>query len=90
LREELAESRQLVETLRLEVHQKENIARLAVDSSSQQVSRDDTAPNPTLMKKKRTFASYIRKFRWDRATKSYIRKGFLIFEEMRKIFNHTV
>jgi len=36
LREELAESRQLVETLRLEVHQKENIAKLAVDSSSLQ------------------------------------------------------
>ncbi len=55
LREELAESRQLVETLRLEVHQKENIAKLAVDSSSQQVSKDDTAPKHTLIKKKRKF-----------------------------------
>jgi hypothetical protein len=37
LREELVESQQLVESLRLEVTQKENIAKLAVDTSSLQV-----------------------------------------------------
>jgi hypothetical protein len=30
------------------------------------------------------FSSYIRKFRWDRVAKSYMRKGFLIYEEMPK------
>ncbi len=29
------------------------------------------------------FSSYIRKFRWS-VVKSYLRKGFLIYEEMRK------
>ncbi len=35
----------------------------------------------TLIKKKRKFSSYIRKFRWDQL---YMKKGFLIYEEMRK------
>ena len=39
----------------------------------------------TLIKKKTKFPSYIGKFRWDRV-QSYMRKGFLIYEEMRKFF----
>jgi hypothetical protein len=35
-----------------------------------------------LIKKKTKFSSYIRKFR--SVAKSYMRKGFLIYEEMRK------
>ncbi len=39
----------------------------------------------TLIKKKRRFSSYIRKFRWDRVqSHMYMRKGSLIYEEMRK------
>jgi hypothetical protein len=41
--------------------------------------------NSTLIKKKIKFSSYIRKFRGEVA-KSYMRKGFLIYEEMRKCF----
>jgi hypothetical protein len=37
----------------------------------------------TLIKKKIKFAPDIRKIRWEVA-KSYMRKGFLIYEEMRK------
>jgi hypothetical protein len=37
--------------------------------------------------KKIKFSSYIRKFRVEHAVaKSYMRKGFLIYEEMRKYF----
>jgi hypothetical protein len=32
----------------------------------------------TLIKKETQFSSYIRKFKWDRVQKSYMRKGFLI------------
>jgi hypothetical protein len=42
----------------------------------------------TLIKKKTKFSSYIRKFRWDQGAKSYMRKGFLIYEEMHKYFHH--
>jgi hypothetical protein len=35
-------------------------------------------------KNKIKFSSYIRKFRWDQFAKSFMRKGFLIYEEMRK------
>jgi hypothetical protein len=39
----------------------------------------------TLIKKKRKFSSNIRKFRWERLqSHTYMRKGFLIYEEMRK------
>ena len=41
--------------------------------------------NGTLIKKKIKFFSYIRKFRVEQL-KSYMRKGFLIYEEMRKYF----
>jgi hypothetical protein len=37
----------------------------------------------TLIKKKAKFYSNIRKFKWDRLQ---MRKGFLIYEEMRKYF----
>ncbi len=43
----------------------------------------------TLIKNKTKFSAYIRKFRWIQmgsGAKSYIRKGFLIYEEMRKFF----
>ncbi len=40
----------------------------------------------TLIKKKRKFSSYIRKFRNGALAKSYMRKDFLIYEEMRKYF----
>jgi hypothetical protein len=36
-----------------------------------------------MMKNKTKFSSYVRKFRWDRL-QSHVRKGFLIYEEMRK------
>ncbi len=36
----------------------------------------------TLIKKKTKFSSYERKFRWD--AKSYMRKGFLIYEEISR------
>ncbi len=39
-----------------------------------------------LIKKKTKFSTYIRKFRWGSGAKSYMRKGFLIYEEMRKFF----
>jgi hypothetical protein len=39
-----------------------------------------------LIKKKTKFYSYVRKFRWYRVKKSHMRKGFLIYEEMRKFF----
>ena len=39
------------------------------------------------IKKKIKFSSYIGKFRVEHAVaKSYMRKGFLIYEEMRKYF----
>ncbi len=44
-------------------------------------------------KKETKFSSYIRKFRWGSVAKSYLRKGFLIYEEMRKyltIFEEAV
>jgi hypothetical protein len=48
----------------------------------------------TLLKKKIKFSSYIRRFRQTGAVaKSYMRKGFLIYEEMRKylvIFEEAV
>ncbi len=37
-----------------------------------------------LIKKKIKFSSYIRKFRRERLQRSYMRKGFLIYEEMSK------
>ncbi len=38
-------------------------------------------------KKKISFSSYIRKFRVEHAVaKSFMKKGFLIYEEMRKYF----
>jgi len=37
-----------------------------------------------MKKKKRKFSSYIRKFRYGAVAKSYMRKGFLIYEVMRK------
>ncbi len=40
----------------------------------------------TLMKKIIKFSSYIRKFRSEAVAKSYMRKGFLIYEKMRKYF----
>ncbi len=40
----------------------------------------------TLIKKKIKFSSYIGKFRVEQLQKSYIRKGFLIYEEMHKYF----
>jgi hypothetical protein len=41
----------------------------------------------TLIKKKTKFSSYRRQFIWDRLqSHTYMRKGFLIYEEMRKIF----
>jgi hypothetical protein len=40
--------------------------------------------NSTLIKNKIKFSSYIRKFRSGAVAKSYMRKGFLIYEEMRK------
>jgi hypothetical protein len=36
-------------------------------------------------KKENKFSSYIRKFRWDRV-QTYLRKSFLVYEEMRKFF----
>jgi hypothetical protein len=39
-----------------------------------------------LIQKKIKFSSYIRKFQSGAVAKSYMRKGFLIFEEMRKYF----
>jgi hypothetical protein len=41
----------------------------------------------TLIKKKIKFSSYIRKFRSGAVAKSYMRKGFLIYEEMHKYFS---
>jgi hypothetical protein len=38
----------------------------------------------TLIKKQRKFSSYIRKLQMGSVAKSYMRKGFLIYEEMRK------
>jgi hypothetical protein len=38
------------------------------------------------MKKKIKFSSYLRKFRSGAVAKLYMRKGFLINEEMRKYF----
>jgi hypothetical protein len=38
----------------------------------------------TLIKKNTKFYSHIRKFRWDLVAKSSMRKGSLIYEEMRK------
>jgi hypothetical protein len=37
-------------------------------------------------KKETKLSSYIRKFRVGSGAKSYMRKGFLIYEEMRKFF----
>jgi hypothetical protein len=37
-------------------------------------------------KKKKIFSSYIRKFLSGAVAKSYMRKGYLIHEEMRKYF----
>ncbi len=37
-----------------------------------------------IIKKKIKFSPFIRKFRIEQLQKSYIRKGFLIYEEMRK------
>jgi hypothetical protein len=37
-----------------------------------------------LIKKKRKISSHIRKFQMGAVAKSYMRKGFLIYEEMRK------
>jgi hypothetical protein len=42
----------------------------------------------TLIKKKIKFSSYKRKIQSGTVAKSYMRKGFLIYEEMRKIFPH--
>jgi hypothetical protein len=39
----------------------------------------------TLIKKKRKSSLYLRKFRREQLSKSYMRKGFLIYEEMRKL-----
>ncbi len=44
------------------------------------------ATSGRICKKKRKFSSYIRKFRNGAVAKSYMRKGFLIYEEMRKYF----
>ena len=41
---------------------------------------------PALIKKEIKFSSYIRKFRVEQCAKSYMRKVFLIYEEMRKYF----
>jgi hypothetical protein len=40
----------------------------------------------TLIKKKIKFSSYIREIQNGAVAKSYMRKGFLIYEEMRKYF----
>jgi hypothetical protein len=43
--------------------------------------------SPALIKEKIKFSSYIGKFRVEHAVaKSFMRKGFLIYEEMRKYF----
>jgi hypothetical protein len=42
-------------------------------------------PIGTLIKKKIKFSSHIRKFRVEQM-QSYMREGFLIYEEMRKYF----
>jgi hypothetical protein len=39
-----------------------------------------------LIKKKTKFSSYIRKFRWDRVQNHIFGRGFLIYEEMHKLF----
>ncbi len=42
----------------------------------------------SLIEKQPKFASYVRKFRWFSGEKLYMRKGFLIYEEMHKYFHH--
>ncbi len=37
----------------------------------------------TLIKKKKNFSSYIKDIQMEAVAKSYMRKGFLIYEEMR-------
>ncbi len=44
----------------------------------------ENAFTTTQIKKKTKFSSYIRKFRMELVAKSYMRKGFLIYEDMRK------
>jgi hypothetical protein len=44
------------------------------------------SPSCTLIKKKIKFSSYIRKIQSGAVAKSYMRKAFLIYEEMRKYF----
>ncbi len=43
-----------------------------------------TNQNYTLLKEKIKFSSYIRKFRNGAVAKSYMREGFLIYDEIRK------
>ncbi len=39
-----------------------------------------------LLKKKRKFSTYLKEIQPEAVAKSYMRKGFLIYEEMRKYF----
>jgi len=50
-----------------------------------EASMEHLKSNHALIKNKTKFSLYIRKFRWDRV-QSYMRKGFLIYEEMREFF----
>jgi hypothetical protein len=47
-----------------------------------------TCSLPFLINKKRKFSSYGRKIQTGSVAKSEMRKGFLIFEEMRKYVSH--
>ncbi len=42
--------------------------------------------NPTLIKRKSNFPHIYREIQSGAVAKSYMRKGFLIYEEMRKYF----
>jgi hypothetical protein len=56
----------------------------SLHSSTQWYSTASTSWSGTLIKRKTKLSSYIRKFRVGSGAKSYMRKGFLIYEEMRK------
>jgi hypothetical protein len=49
-----------------------------------QITIRRTNQNYTLLKKKIKFSSFIRKFRNGAVAKSYMREGFLMYEEIRK------
>jgi hypothetical protein len=54
-------------------------------SESEHIGQRQVSTNAALIKKKIKLSSYISKFRWERwPSHRYMRKGFLIYEEMRK------